>query len=434
MTTQLVTHTLQEWEELVLPGVTLTTADRALAGKLGDAGGGRLLVEELRAGVRIRSFSWVGVACFEAFEVRIKPKLVGGESGVLRMLDATSGLEALKKQGGRPWIEPESTTLFDLIVRLLADACDRVVRGGLLTDYVQYEEELPVLRGRLLVDRQVLQRKGRLDRLWCRFDERDPNIPENQLLAAALLVARGKVRDARLSRHVRQLSAVFEAVTELSDLAFPQRVFEYNRLTEHYREPHFLAKLVLDGLGVHDLSKIGKTRCFAFLLDMNRLFELFVFKLIQLVVARTQWRVRYQARDRSLLWDVPASRPYGSVIPDLLLEGRGIDKHRLPVDAKYKSYDLKKISPADLYQGAIYAWAYAGTSHGIGVTTIVCPTAAEDAPVGTIEVRRGLERLGRIIVAPVHILRALDELERRCRGGECAKLASLLGIAAGRAA
>lgn len=48
------------------------------------------------------------------------------------------------------------------------------------------EDDLPVVRGRLLGDQQVPRRFGRVDRLICRFDEHEQDILENQLLVAAL--------------------------------------------------------------------------------------------------------------------------------------------------------------------------------------------------------------------------------------------------------
>jgi 5-methylcytosine-specific restriction enzyme subunit McrC len=54
----------------------------------------------------------------------------------------------------------------------------------------------------------------------------------------------------------------------------------YHRLNEHYRNPHALAWLILDGLGTRDVLVTGETNCFAFLIDMNRLFQMFVFRLV----------------------------------------------------------------------------------------------------------------------------------------------------------
>ena len=45
-----------------------------------------------------------------------------------------------------------------------------ILRGGLLADYVEREDEIPVLRGRLLGDQQVLRRRSGAKR--CRRSSR----------------------------------------------------------------------------------------------------------------------------------------------------------------------------------------------------------------------------------------------------------------------
>jgi 5-methylcytosine-specific restriction enzyme subunit McrC len=71
-------------------------------------------------------------------------------------------------------------------------------------------------------------------------------------------------------------------------------------------------------------------------------------------------RVRPQPRDRTLIKDARTDRAYAAVIPDLLLEWRDAGVLRqLPIDAKYKLYDERKIDQGDIYQTFFYAWAYA---------------------------------------------------------------------------
>ena len=162
-----------------------------------------------------------------------------------------------------------------------------ILRGGLLADYVEREDELPVLRGRLLGDQQVLRRFGQVDRLVCRFDEHEQNIAENQLLAAALSRCSTRVTHESVRRRVRRLLAIFQEACRPDDLDLEgiRHRMAYHRLNEHYRNPHALAWLILDGLGTKDVLVTGETNCFAFLIDMNRLFEMFMFRLVDTLLA-----------------------------------------------------------------------------------------------------------------------------------------------------
>jgi 5-methylcytosine-specific restriction enzyme subunit McrC len=173
-------HEIAEWKTVVVERVSLSETDRRLAEELAAGEAGRLIVEELRSGVRVAASSWVGVARFEQVEVRVVPKLAGGDLGLLEMLEFASGLNALRRSSGVRTLATEGVNLFDLVALLLAESCERIARGGLLADYVETEDELPAVRGRLLGDRQVLKRFGQVDRVICRFDELEQDVVENQ--------------------------------------------------------------------------------------------------------------------------------------------------------------------------------------------------------------------------------------------------------------
>lgn len=202
---------------------------------------------------------------------------------------------------------------------LLAESCEKIVRGGVFADYVEREEELPVVRGRLLGDRQILRRFGQVDHIICHFDEHDQNVAENQLLAGALAACGRRVGHESVKRRIRRLQAIFEEVcrADFLDLRGGHHQMEYHRLNEHYRDAHCLAWLALDGLGIRDLLGAGETRCFAFLIDMNSLFERFVSRLTRSTSSTTSARSRptMSTRASCILTPTVTARPAGFLGP-----------------------------------------------------------------------------------------------------------------------
>jgi 5-methylcytosine-specific restriction enzyme subunit McrC len=366
MTSDLRIVQLTEWETgRQAPVAELTESDRQLATTLRQADGGRLLIDERRDGVWLSATSWVGVVRFAAFEIRVIPKLAGGNVGVVRMLDYALGVGALRRYESARELETLGDSLLELIAWLLGRACDGLVRDGLLSDYVAREETLHVLRGRLRLKDQVGRRFLQVDPLEVAFDEFETDIGENQILAAALEATRGLVRNETVQRLVRRQHAIFleacdpsktDGLTLLDEMT-------YSRRNEHYRYPHLLARLLLRRLAVRDLFTPGGTTSFAFLIDMNELFEAFVTKLADEALGRLGMRVHAQRRDPSIILDDATGKRYGTIIPDLLIEARrGDDLVRLPVDAKYKLYDQRRIDEGDIYQTFFYAFAYAAKS------------------------------------------------------------------------
>jgi 5-methylcytosine-specific restriction enzyme subunit McrC len=387
----LPTFELGEWQTRLIPGETLTSDDQQLKQDLEAGEEGRLLVDELRSGVRVTARSWVGLVRFERFEVRVVPKLAGDNLELVGMIEFAMGLDALRRASSARTLHTEGAGLMDLLALLLAEATETILRGGILADYVEREDELPVLRGRILGDQQVLRRFGQIDRLVCRFDEHEQDIVENQLLAAALALCATRVTHESVRRRVRRLLAVFQEVCRTDELDLnalrQQRIF-YHRLNDHYRRAHELAWLLLDGLGTRDLLASGKTHCFAFLIDMNRLFEMFVFRLVDRLLAGTGMRVHYQRGDRSIIVNASIDQPYARVVPDLLIEATdpsGVV--RVAVDAKYKLYDERKIDSGDVYQSFLYAYAFGGGGGGVPAALLMYPSSTPSTQAVRLRVR-----------------------------------------------
>lgn len=412
------TFTVPEWKPVELKGLVLTDDDRLLATRLTSKS--RLSVDELRDGLlRITARSWVGVVRFKGFDLQIVPKLVGDNLGLVELIDYASGLDTLDRHPAVRTIDGEGNSLFDLIALLLVEACERVARSGLLSDYREIEDDLPVVRGRLLVKTQVLKRFGMINRLECRYDEHVTDIPENQIILAALFACSTRVVHPAVSMRVRRMLAIFSEVCVLDgvDLRMVRSTLLYNRLNDHYREPHDLAWLILDGLGINDVFAAGSHRCFAFLLDMNRLFESFVSRWLGQFLTPSEFRVIPQHSDRTIVWDAILDRSYSTVIPDLLVERKDQPGRYLPIDAKYKLYDERTISSGDVYQTFLYAYAY-GEQHSVVPTAVILyPFSSPGDSEVCLHIRRssGAPK-AQLRALPIHIPSALREARAKKPG------------------
>jgi 5-methylcytosine-specific restriction enzyme subunit McrC len=427
---------LPEWKSEDFPGLGLTPEDRRFAGALANPAELRLSVDELRTGLRISASSWVGVVRFSTFELHVVPKLAGRHLGLVRLIDYASGIDCLERHPGFRDLEGQEESLFDLIALLLAEACERLVRTGLLADYLEVEETLPVLRGRLLPDRQVMKHHARIDRLECRHDEQGANILENQALLLALTACAPLVRDPLTALRVRRMQGVLAEACSIDefDARSAREMIFYNRLNEHYREAHNLAWLVLDGLGISDIFAGGDHRCFAFMLDMNRLFEDFITRWLTTLVSASEYRVLPQQRDHTILWDANGGKPYGKIIPDLLVEKRSHPGQFLAVDAKYKLYDERAISPADVYQTFLYAMAYGGRHGPLPTALLIYPSSTDAMGRARIHVRQsGSTTKAQLSGLGINIPTAIQEARLGHRGPQSVALLDLIDTALGRA-
>jgi 5-methylcytosine-specific restriction enzyme subunit McrC len=137
---------------------------------------------------------------------------------------------------------------------------------------------------------------------------------------------------------------------------------------------------------------------------MNRLFEQFVTWLFTHAYEDSDIQVSAQARDRSLLWRGDAR--WGDVVPDILVRGRS---ERMAVDAKYKRYDIKRVSPGDLYQLFLYAQAYGG--FGETPTAVLVHPTAEPSSSERLELRVAGAARAAVVTLPLQLPAMLDKLK-----------------------
>jgi 5-methylcytosine-specific restriction enzyme subunit McrC len=380
---------LHEYETRVVEGIRLGPADHALCAS--EQLAPRLRVRELAGGrLEIAAGPCVGVVRFDACEIRILPKYLGSELDVLRMLEYAAGRGLLPLDAPRT-VREGAPHLRDLVALLLIEECERLLSRGVRQDYVSTEDDLPAVRGRLLVDRQLLRHYGRLDRLACRFDEHDTDILDNRLCAAAVDLAARTARSPAVRARARRAATSFARIapTHLGDLRSALAALDYHRHNTHYRSAHRWAALLLSGGGVADLLAPGPLTSRAFLVDMNVLFEAFLTRLLREAAAGTGLTVSDQTRHRGVLYDERTERPYGEIRPDVLITG-SVDGERLcrPVDVKYKLYDRGKLSPSDLYQAFLYAHALAQQPAGGLPTCVLLHPGGASTTRESVAVRR----------------------------------------------
>jgi 5-methylcytosine-specific restriction enzyme subunit McrC len=409
---------ISEWDGGEVPGVQLSARDLRLTERLRNRRRDTAVdVRPTESGVRVEARGAVGFVRFEEFELRIEPKFPGDHLQLFRMVEFAEGVSGITQLTGTPRLRFAEHNLLDLVVHLLTELSKRLLAAGLRADYVEHEGPLPALRGRLLPDRQVLDRLGLFDRVVCRYDEHEQDIPDNQLLALALGIGARVAQDRLVRRRARALAAMFEDFCDPA--AFPVRLgreaIAYDRMNERYRPAHQLAWLLYEGLGPHDLMVAGENRVQSFLIDLSRLFERFLEKLLPMI-APAGFRVEPQ-REVSIFWDADRRAPYGRIRPDLIIQSEAADGPRLALDAKYKRYSRaggETISAEDLSQVFLYAYAFRNQDRlDPPVAFIVYPSEARDgADLVHLEVRSTADRLvqANVTAIGVHIPSVLEKV------------------------
>lgn len=289
---------------------------------------------ELRAG------STVGTAVLADLQLLIRPKV--GLRNVFFLLTYGAGLTRWRDTAF-PYDEDE---FFDAVAWLVEAEVGRAARYGLLRDYREVEEELATVRGRIDIGRQIRLRQSQPIPLHCRYQAYGEDMELNRVVKAGLRrLLRIPGLDRELTNRLRHHHRLFE---EVADVDYPPSdvpSLSLNRLNEPWHPAAVLTQLLLRADSVRDAT--GSVEGSSFTVDMNKLFERFVERVVGEEARRCGWDVVPQQM-RHLTESV-------TMQPDLILRREGVDCS--VGDAKYKRLKIADWPHPDLYQLLAYCVA-----------------------------------------------------------------------------
>jgi 5-methylcytosine-specific restriction enzyme subunit McrC len=237
-------------------------------------------------------------------------------------------------------------SVFSSIAAVYLRLTEQALHRGVLAGYQAVEESLATVRGKIRLSEQVRRRFGIGPPIEVDYDDFTTDIVENRLLRAAaraLLAFTGS--DPRLNRDLRRLDT---RLAEVSLIQYDRRAIPtvaYTRLNDHYRPAAELARLILASIAfeVHR----GNLAASAFIVDMNLVFERFVFTALRNALNLSQREFRRGVSSHLFL----AEDSRIELKPDLSW-WKG-DQCVFVGDAKYK-VPASDIPNADVYQALAY--------------------------------------------------------------------------------
>lgn len=318
---------------------------------------------------RLRSLGWVGyIPLGPHLGIRLAPKVPIGN--LFRMLEYAYQLRSFEFLEGFT----DAATLEEAFDRLANVLAKRVLdrhRKGFHRAYLGQEESLPYIRGSLDLSERL--RRPWTVRLPCTFDEHTADIEDNRILLWTLQeIARSGICTPRTIPNVRRAYRSLLGAAALEPI-LPKDCVDrlYTRLNTDYEPLHALCRFFLEHAGpTHDA---GDRRMLPFLVDMARLFELFVAEWLRGHLPKA-YRLKYQE-------NVKVGETGGlSFAIDMVLYDALSGEPLAVMDTKYKAPQTP--STDDVQQIVAYA-----ESKDCRRAILVYPTVLDwRAKVGKIEV------------------------------------------------
>jgi 5-methylcytosine-specific restriction enzyme subunit McrC len=270
----------------------------------------------------------LGIEILPKADRRARPDSARWRDVLHEMLRVGLGVDLLTSTTAQQSLTRPS--LIDLVVSHFVPQVERVVHEGLARGYRDEESNSTTYRGKLVFSEHIRHNHSRRDRCFVRHSIFDRDTPANRLLRAGLDVAVTAPISSPLRTRVASALAHFENVRRDRPRpeAFDRLVL--TRSTERYRHALLLSRMLVEALS--PALRAGHHVVFAFLFDMNLLWEKYVAALFRRV-ARDRVRVSLQDRGRFLVHD---DRPARIIRPDITLAQRDPKRVLAVLDTKWK--------------------------------------------------------------------------------------------------
>jgi 5-methylcytosine-specific restriction enzyme subunit McrC len=236
-------------------------------------------------------------------------------------------------------------SFYDRLASILARRIMDRARKGFYRKYVDYCEETAYVRGRVNFG-QLIRSPWKIN-MECEVQEHSPDIIDNQILAWTLYtIARSGSCSEKTLSYVRKAYHELESSVTLQSFR-PQVCLGrfYHRLNEDYQPLHALCRFFLEQSGPN--HQVGDHTMIPFLVDMARLFELFVAEWLK---NHLPYPYAVKVQERIYLSD---DRIKFQV--DLIIQDQHTGQSIYVLDTKYKK-DLTP-STSDISQVVAYAEA-----------------------------------------------------------------------------
>ena len=308
----------------------------------------------------LKPSSWVGTVNVGKIAVVVRPKIAMDRV----MFLVTYAMDPKNWRRDSFDLEPSAGVL-EAIAFSFAHHTRQAIHRGLLQGYRREEDALTTVRGRIRFGDQVGRRFGVPLPIEVAFDEFTEDIKENRLLKTAIhRLGYTFIRSVAARQEVRRLRPAFTTVKLGAYRRGAPPEVRYTRLNEHYRPAVELARLIIENSSLELFH--GEVAGAAFLIDMNKVFEQFLYVALREALGLSERQWKGQAR---LTLDEDGRV---QMKPDLScwVESRPV----FVGDAKYKKLEPQGFRHADIYQMLAYCTA-AGLPSGLLVYA-----AGEDEP------------------------------------------------------
>jgi 5-methylcytosine-specific restriction enzyme subunit McrC len=296
----------------------------------------------------LKAHSSIGIAQFTNFTVEIGPKFAEIDQ-IVELIEYVNDLDLEIFPESETEFQGKSDILSEIIIASFLNKVQVLFHQGMVKSYNIQKENIPALRGKLLLSQQLQNDfRGKLQ-FACEYDELEYNNLENQIILYCLKLCSNITRNPS---HKQQINQLLQPISDLiDDKQITKDDFNkinYNQMNHHYKKIHDDCKFIIDSIKISDFFEEGSEKFTnSFFVNMDNIFEKFVFMLFDESYPN---RCEQKTSSEGFRSEIN-KKETRDIEPDILINDDD-EKLQLILDTKYKD---DTISRDDRYQLSMYA-------------------------------------------------------------------------------
>ena len=257
------------------------------------------------------------------------------------------------KSHGFANIDVAHIPIFDVFISMFINEVSNLLKKGLKSNYIPYEENVPFLKGKLLFNSHIKHNFAHLERFFIEHHPYNINRPENKLIKTTLAYLYRYCSNIKTKRELLNLLNLFDDIEYSRNLEADFNACSDARDMKNYQTILLWSKIFLRGNSFSNTQ--GKHLATALLFPMEKLFESYVAQKFRETLNVNRYSLSAQDCSHNLFENIFALRP------DIVIKDE-FTNNTVVMDTKWKLLDSTKsnfgISQADMYQMYAYGKKY----------------------------------------------------------------------------
>ena len=181
---------------------------------------------------------------------------------------------------------------YNLLARIFSYGIDKLIRSGFYRSYVERKEELPSVRGKILLQDSINAMSIYRTRLVCEYDEYSLDNSFNRILKYTIdALLRNQNIDAETKKPLKKQSAFFDSVKGQAPTKETRQQIIFSQSNASYRLLISIASMLYDNTTVNEENGEIAFKDFFRQNQMHKVFESFILNFYKIHLSKENYQV-----------------------------------------------------------------------------------------------------------------------------------------------